>query len=172
MNFNLGKDEKDILKKSLRKSLAELDLALNAMPEFQEYRRIQALLEKLDERHISEVKKVTHELNMMDTLLSGLSEFDPKWSSRKQSEFILNQAYEKEGKRGLTNAEVVEKILQLNPAADRKALIRNLSVVFSTLVPKNKVFGRYKNTYNENVYTLLSWGAETKNGKVNEEIVQ
>jgi hypothetical protein len=71
--------------------------------------------------------------------------YDKDWSIRQKAQYILVKA-----KRAMTTAEIANTIIEYEKGADRKAVVRNLSVVFAS---SNK-FDKEKNQKGENIYNI------------------
>lgn len=73
-------------------------------------------------------------------------------SQIQKAEFVL-----KEANKALTTAEIVEKIIQLEPSKDKRKTAAGLSAVLGDYAKRNKVVTRYKNKNGELVYSLIEW---------------
>ena len=110
-----------------------------------------------------QIQELQRELNNLEDLLgqiypaqtaikeftgtNTLNGYNPEWSISNKAEYVLQKSIEP-----LTTAEIADTIVnQYEKTADRKQIVRNLSVVFIT--QKNR-FKRTKNAKGQNVYMV------------------
>jgi hypothetical protein len=132
------------------KSKDQIDVIANAVRERQDHIRIQIdeLNQEMDEldslmNQIYPTQKAISELGSM----SNLNGYNPEWSTSKKAAYVLGK-----NNRPMSTAEIADTIVNdLERGADRKHIVRNLSVLFATQKTK---FKRSENSKGENVYML------------------
>lgn len=89
-------------------------------------------------------------------VVAGTS-YNPEASQIQKAEFVL-----KEADKPLTTAEIVNRIIELEPSKDKRKTAASLSAVLGDYCKRNKVVTRRVNENKELIYSLLEWPHDPK----------